>query len=373
MTNEPEARPYQSRIDALRSAMLKRGRRAPIDALLVSDLTNIGYLSGFGGSAALLLISQTDAVFITDGRYISLVSSTCPEFTPVEAGGSGGYVEALAESLHARDTLTKIGFEDEHVTVKQMRGWRKAAPESVRWIPASGLVEKLRLVKDEGEIAAIKNAVRIAEAAFAAVQDKLTPGVSERDYALELEFTMRRMGAESPSFDTIVASGPNGAYPHHHAGERQFEAGDLVTIDWGAKASGYCSDITRTVAIPGAPVNETLRKIHAIVLEAKERSSAACTAGADGKYVDDVARDYIKEQGYGPEFKHGLGHSLGRDVHDGNTVSQRSAGHKLAPGVITTIEPGIYIDGLGGVRIEEDVLVTKDGPVVLSTPSIGLN
>ena len=372
MPNQSQDRPYQFRIDALRAAISKRGRRAPIAALLVTDLTNIGYLSGFTGSAAQLVISATDAVFITDGRYISLVTTTCPEFTPVEAGGSGGYSEALATVLRERPALSRVGFEDGHVTVSQLRGWRKAVEASVRWIPASGMVEKLRLVKDEGEIALIKDAVRIAEAAFAAVQDKLVPGVSEQDFALELEFTMRRMGAESPSFDTIVASGPNGAYPHHHAGERQFVAGDLVTIDWGAKANGYCSDITRTVAIPGAPVNEELRKIHAIVLEAKERSSAACTAGADGKYVDDVARDYIKEQGYGPEFKHGLGHSLGRDVHDGGTVSQRSAGHKLAPGTITTIEPGIYVDGLGGVRIEEDVLVTVDGPVVLSTPSGGL-
>ncbi len=368
-------RPFAARIEALRRAIwqpAKPARGAAIGALLVYDRHNIAYLSGFTGSTALLLITADEAMFITDGRYTAQVSVQCPEYTLLEARGSGGYNEAIGDALKERPGAIRVGFEASHVTVTQLNAWRKAAPEGVRFTPAPQSIEQARMIKDGGEIALIRNAVRIAESAFAAVRDNLRAGVTERDFALELEFTMRRMGADSPSFDTIVASGPNGAHPHYRAGDRVFEPGDLVTIDWGANASGYCSDITRTVTIPGRPVDERLRRIYEVVLEAKERATEACVAGANGKAVDAVARDIISEAGYGDEFKHSLGHSLGIDVHDGPALSQRADKVTLKPGMVLTVEPGIYVDGLCGVRIEEDVLVTENGPVVLTTPSGGL-
>jgi Xaa-Pro aminopeptidase len=212
----------------------------------------------------------------------------------------------------------------------------------------------------------MRNAIHVAQEAFDSVRNLLKPGIKERYFAIELEFIMRKLGADSPSFDTIVASGPNGALPHYHAGEREFEAGDLVTIDWGANVSGYCSDITRTVPIPGKAVDPKLREIYNIVQQAIIAAIAACKPGANCKAVDSVARDIITEAGYGEQFSHSLGHSLGIITHDGITLSQRAAKVKLAPGVVTTVEPGIYIEGLGGVRIEEDVLVTAEGPLVLT-------
>jgi Xaa-Pro aminopeptidase len=372
MTSDTAApRPYAGRISALQKALQAPKRRSPLDALVVSDLTNIGYLCGFDGSAALIVVTAEMPVFITDGRYASAVSAQMPEFTVFEARGSGGYAEALAVVLRGANGVARVGFEGGNVTVDLLRSWRKQAPE-LRWAPGSNLIPRLRMVKDESEIDAIRNAIRIAEGAFAVMQEHIRPGISERDFALEIEFTMRRMGADAPSFDTIVASGPNGAHPHHHASTRRFDAGDLVTLDWGARANGYCSDITRTFAVPGKPVDETLAHVHNVVLDAMNQAIDACIPSANGKEVDAVARGIIAAAGYGDAFKHSLGHSLGREVHDGPSLSQRSEKAILEPGMVTTVEPGIYLDGLGGVRIEEDVLVTEDGPVVLTVRSPGL-
>ncbi len=225
-------------------------------------------------------------------------------------------------------------------------------------------METLRLVKDAGEIALIQNAITVAEAAMAQVKPLLRPGTREQDFALELEFAMRKRGASGAAFDTIVASGTNGAHPHHHAGPRPFVSGDFVTIDWGATVSGYNSDLTRTFAIEA--VTEKQHEVYAVVLEAQRRAIAAIQPGKTGKEIDAVARDYISEQGYGEAFGHSLGHSLGRSVHDGPGFSVRSDTLILAPGMVMTVEPGIYLEGWGGLRIEEDVLVTEDGCAVLT-------
>ncbi len=373
-TEANTALPFANRIQSFRE-QLAQTRRVPVDAALISNRTNIGYLSGFRGSTAMLLISPTEAIIITDGRYLAQAAIECPNYAIVEAKSSGGYSEALASTLKERPAIGRLGFESGTVTVDQLKQWRKDAAKAdaqARFVPGPKIAEDLRKIKSADEIELIREAVRIAEGAFERVRENIKAGVSERDFGLELEFTMRRMGADAPSFDSIVASGPNGAHPHHGVSDRIMEAGDLVTIDWGARKNGYCSDITRTVAVPGKPVDETLAKLHAIVLEAKVRSTEACLAGANGKDVDAIARQIIIDAGYGDDFKHSLGHGLGRDVHDGMTLSQRSDKITLKPGMVTTIEPGIYVNGLGGIRIEEDVLITENGPVVLTTPSPAL-
>jgi Xaa-Pro aminopeptidase len=338
----------------------------------VTDITNVGYLSGFTGSLAYVFITDSEAIFLTDGRYTAQAAIQCPNYTLAQAKGSGGYTEGLAGILADRPALRRLGYEDEHVTVSQLNHWCRGVDRVIRWSALSGVVESLRAIKDDFEIALIREAVRIAEAALASLLPSIKPGIAERDFAIELEFTMRRMGADAAAFETIVASGPNGAFPHHEPGPRLFEAGDLVTIDWGARKDGYFSDITRTVAVPGKPVDDTRRTIYRVVDEAKNRAIEACVPGALGRDVDSIARQVISDAGYGDYFNHGLGHGLGLSVHDGLTLSQRAQDVVLEPGIVTTVEPGIYVEGVGGVRIEEDVLVTNSGPIVLTRPAESL-
>ena len=350
------------RLDALRRALTAHD--PPLDALLLTDSVNLGYVSGFTGSTAQVVITPSEALFITDARYTLRAQAECAGFEVIQTpAGSGGYGDALKSVLEARPGIKQLGFEANAVTVSQFEKFQALLPE-LQWVPTSDLVETLRLVKDESEIALIKNAITVAETAMEQVKPLLTPGTREQDFALELEFAMRKLGASGAAFDTIVASGTNGAHPHHHAGPRPLVSGDFVTIDWGATVNGYNSDITRTYAI-GA-VTEKQRDIYAIVLEAQRRAIAAITPGKTGKEIDAVARDYITEQGYGEAFGHSLGHSLGRSVHDGPGFSVRSETLILSPGMVMTVEPGIYLEGWGGLRLEEDVLVTEDGCEILT-------
>lgn len=369
----PAALPQSSRLARLRGLLAEthrpRGKR--LDALVLSNITNIGYISGFTGSSALALVTAAEAFFLTDSRYSAQARRECPDFDVIETGYSGA-MEPLGTLLADRPGLARIGFEAGNVTVGQFALWKKKSPRGRAWLPTEGLVEGLRLVKDSGEIKRIQAAIRIAEKAFAQLLPRVVAGASERDLAVELDFAMRRLGADGVAFETIVASGPNGAFPHHHPTERRLLAGDMVTFDWGAVKDGYVSDITRTVTVPGAKPAAKLLEIHQIVQQAKERATAAIRPGLTGKEVDAVARGYIAERGYGEYFGHSLGHSIGRTVHDGTTLSFRAEKVVLAPGMVTTVEPGIYIEGVGGVRIEEDVLVTQSGHEILSAPSKGL-
>jgi len=341
------------------------GREVPLDALLLTDLDNIGYLTGFTGSTAQVVVTPSEAVFITDSRYMVQAARECAGFTLVETPhGSGGYGEALQNVLKERPIVQKLGFEAGNVTVAAWEKLRELSPE-LEWVSTESIVGDLRMVKDAGEIAAIRRAIAVAEAAFLSVKHLLAPGTRERDFALELEYAMRRGGAEGTAFESIVASGAMGARPHHHAGPRPFISGDFVTIDWGACVDGYNSDITRTIGI--GTVTPRHREVYAVVLEAQRLAIAAIRPGATGKEIDAVARDYITAQGFGEAFGHGLGHSLGRDVHDGPGLSARSEGSILQPGMVLTVEPGIYLEDWGGVRIEEDILVTETGCEVLTS------
>lgn len=351
-----------ARLNALRRALAAHD--PALDALLLTDIGNLGYMTGFTGSTAQVVVTQTEALFITDARYTLRAQSECAGFEIVQTpAGSGGYGDALKSILEARPSIKQLGFEANTVTVSQFEKLRALLPDS-QWVPTSDIVETLRLVKDAGEIALIQNAIAVAEAAMEQVKPLLRPGTREQDFALELEFAMRKLGASGAAFDTIVASGTNGAHPHHHAGPRPLVSGDFVTIDWGAAVNGYNSDITRTFAIEA--VTDKQREIYAIVREAQQRAIAAIRPGRTGKEIDAVARDFIAEHGYGDAFGHSLGHSLGRSVHDGPGFSVRSDTLILVPGMVMTVEPGIYLEGWGGLRLEEDVLVTQDGCAVLT-------
>jgi len=349
-----------ARLEGVRRALAEK----ELDGLLLTHRDNIGYVSGFTGSTAQVLITPSESLFITDSRYTIVARAQCPDFEIVETpAGSGGYGEALQQVLTARPALQRLGFEAAHVPVAQWEKWQEVSPK-VEWVSTENSVETLRLTKDAGEIARIRRAITVAEAAFETIKPLLRPDVSERDIALELEFAMRRGGAEGIAFDTIVASGPQGALPHHHPNDRQLQTGDFVTLDWGATVDGYNSDITRTVGIGN--ISDKQREVYGIVLEAQRCAIADIAPGRNGREIDAVARDFITERGYGPAFGHSLGHSLGRSVHDGPGFSVRTEALILALGMVLTVEPGIYLEGWGGIRIEEDVLVTENGCEILT-------
>ncbi len=357
----------QVRLAVLRTQDATAEPAHKIDGLLISDIVNVGYVSGFTGSTALALVMPDKAYLITDARYAIRARAECPHFEPVIAKLSAAALEGLVKILEGYAKDVRLGFETS-VPYGTLHGWKAKAPNTIRWRPAEGIVEKLRMVKDDGELAAIRVAVGIAQDAFADVLPLIKPRITERQFALELDFAMRRRGADRVSFDTIVASGPNGANPHCTPADRPFEAGDLVTVDWGAERDGYVSDITRTVLVPGKAATDEQRKVYESVLRAKQLATAAITPGAPGKDIDAIARDFIAARGYGENFGHSLGHCIGRVVHDGPALSSRSE-VILQPGMVVTVEPGIYVEGWGGIRIEEDVLVTETGHEVLSFPS----
>jgi Xaa-Pro aminopeptidase len=331
-----------------------------LPALLVSQIVNVGWLSGFTGSHGFVLLTPETALFATDSRYVTQAASECPGFKQVKLETSAP--EEIAGVL-AQANAPRIGFEAGHLTYKLHQVYREKLPPEIEFVPTERIIENLRLVKEEGEIARIEAACRVVDETFQHILPFLKPGAVERDVMLELEWFMRKERRAEVAFDTIVASGPRSALPHGRASDRVMQSGDFVTLDFGARLDGYCSDITRTVVL-GAPTEEQ-RKVYQTVLDAMYRAIEGIRPGAAGRDVDAIARDYIKEVGYGDCFGHGLGHSLGLTVHDGPGFGLRSD-ITLAPGMVMTVEPGIYIHEWGGVRIEHDVLVTDSGSRILT-------
>jgi Xaa-Pro aminopeptidase len=363
---------HVARLHRVREALLSYARspraQRGVDALLVTNIVNVAYLTGFSGTSAVVVISKDAAAFYTDFRYFAQAQAQCPVY---DVRMTTSLTESVRSLIDEHANWKRIAFEAANLTVDMHGRYVKPAQNNVvRWIPTVDIVENLRMIKDESELEAIR--VAIAQRSLNAVAGDLRPGTTESAFALALEAEMRRQGADKPSFDTIVASGPQGALPHHHPNDRVLEPGDLVTIDYGALANGYCSDITRTVLVPGGPCDPEKQRIYDIVNEAKNRAIAAIRPGATGKEIDAIARDHIIAAGHGEHFGHSLGHSIGREVHDGQTLSSRADKVILTPGVVTTVEPGIYINGWGGVRIEEDVLVTETGHEVLTESAGGL-
>jgi Xaa-Pro aminopeptidase len=324
-----------------------------IDGLLVTNPYNRRYITGFTGTAGVALISRDKAVFITDFRYVEQASKQVQGFEIVQH--TGPIVEEAANQA-ARLGIQKLGFEQEDVSYATFKAYESAVKAEL--VPTSYVIEKLRLIKSESEIKILKEAAEIADAAFEHILTFIRPGVKEIDVANELEFFMRKQGATSSSFDIIVASGHRSALPHGVATEKVIEKGELVTLDFGAYYKGYCSDITRTIAV-GA-ISDELKTIYDIVLQAQLRGMNGIKPGMTGKEADALTRDYISEKGYGEYFGHSTGHGIGLEIHEGPALSVRSD-VVLAPGMVVTVEPGIYIPGLGGVRIEDDTVVTENG------------
>ena len=332
---------------------------AGCDALLVTDLTNIRYLTGFSGSAAMLLVTTDELVFVTDGRYRDQATSQLQETrvtARVEIGRTSDEQRELLVGPVA--AVPRLGLEAEAVTWAQQRKFAGEWFPTTELVATSGLVEDLRRVKDAGEVARIQAACAMADAALAAVRHRLGEGATEAEVALELEWQMRRLGADGPSFDTIVASGPNGAMPHHRAGDRRIAEGDLVVIDFGALVDGYHSDMTRTVMV-GEP-SETQRRMLATVESSQAAGVAAVRSGVDVSEVDEACRAVLRDVGWEDAFLHGTGHGVGLDIHEAPRVSATAAG-TLADGHVVTVEPGVYFPEHGGVRIEDTVVVTAEG------------
>ncbi|RRJ66481.1 aminopeptidase P family protein [Paenibacillus oralis] len=339
-----------TRVVRLREAMKLQN----IEALLITGEVNRRYLTGFTGSSGYVLVTPEKAWLLTDFRYLTQAAEQAPGFEIVDHGAS---VTGTIKSLLAQENLERLGFEEEHVVFSAYRTYeRELKPTAL--VPVSGLIEELRLYKDSEELALMKEAAELADRTFLHMLDVLKPGVSEWDAALELETFMRKHGAEGTSFDTIIASGERSALPHGRASERIMQTGELVTMDFGAFMNGYCSDITRTVAL-GKPADK-LREIYDIVLEAQLHTLEHLRPGMTGREADALARDIIARYGYGEYFGHSTGHGLGMEVHENPRVSKTSD-TVLKPGMVVTVEPGIYLPGLGGVRIEDDVVITETG------------
>ncbi len=338
---------------------------AGCDAVLVTHLVNIRYLTGFTGSAALLLVRPDGMVFVTDGRYRDQSALELAESgvdADIRVGLSAGAQKELLEE--ATVGVGRIGLEAGAVTWSQQRKYDADWFPDAELVPTDGLIEDLRKVKDPGEVDRMAAAAAIADAALATVRHRLADGPTEEEFALELDFEMRRRGAAGPSFETIVASGPNGAKPHHRPSDRRIGRGELVVIDFGALVEGYCSDMTRTLCV-GEPSSATTRRMVDVVAESQRAGVDAVRAGVEGKAVDGACRDVIAAAGWAEAFLHSTGHGVGLDIHEDPRVSSAST-DTLESGHVVTVEPGVYLAEHGGVRIEDTMVVTEHGCRILT-------
>lgn len=335
-----------------------------LDALLISAPENRRYLSGFTGSAGYLFISSERAVLVTDSRYTEQATNQAPDFQVMQVrGGWDWLLEQLKET-----GVKRVGFESRDMTVATYNSLVGAVKDDsalsqVSMIATAEMPEEGRVFKDQRELALLQRAIDASDAAMEAVCPNITTGMTEKEVAWRMEMAMRDFGADGISFDTIVASGPNGAMAHHRPSDRAIQAGEPIVIDMGAIAEGYCSDITRTVVV-GEP-DETFHKIYDIVLGAQLTAINTVRPGMTGEDCDDLSRAVIAEAGYGDNFGHSLGHGVGLAVHENPRVSPRSP-DKLEPNMVFTVEPGIYLTGWGGIRIEDIVVLGDDGAKVLS-------
>jgi Xaa-Pro aminopeptidase len=334
-----------------------------LDALVVSHPPNVFYLSGFTGSAAALVLTSAGATLFTDPRYTVQAREEATA-ARVEIGRGSLMAAAAAHlaRLRARRGL-RIGFEGTHMTVAQKSALDEAAGAGVRWVSWDGRIEAARAVKDAGELYLMREAAKIACSSWEEILPLVRPGVLETELAAEVEFRMRRKGASGPAFDTIIASGPRGALPHSHASQRAVGKNELVVFDLGAILRGYSSDLTRTVFVGRAPAES--RRWYSAVLEAQQAARDVLRPGVSGQEVDAAARRILHRAGLGKQFVHSTGHGLGLEVHEMPRLAQ---GEKwlLRAGVVVTIEPGVYVEGKGGIRIEDDALVTPEGAEYLT-------
>ena len=352
---------FHYRVDRLRQLLEDEG----IEGFVIiniegSDSLNLRYLTGFAGSFGILIITQTEQILLTDSRYLERVRKEVVGFEVVEL--KGNWAERLGEKL-AELGLKRIGVNELTLSLHdagQLRGKAKVEP-----VPLEGPVERLRLRKDEGEIARVKRAVELTDQALEYALEFVKPGMSEREVAWELEKWMRENGSDGIAFPVIAAAGPNSALPHATPSDRRIEEGDLLLLDIGARCEGYCADLTRVISI--GPPSERQREVHEVVRRAQGAALAGIRVGMSGVEADRLARDAIQEAGFGDAFGHGLGHGVGLAVHEGPRLSPFAEPEpQLEPGMVVTVEPGIYLPGEFGVRIEDLTVVREEGLEVLT-------
>ena len=351
------------RIDRLRAAMVND----ELDALLVTARSNIRYLTGFTGSAGIVVVTLEDMVIVTDGRYTEqaadqLSVSSSPSRLEITSIAQREVVASIAGSA------SRIGLEADHITWSAQRRYADDWFSAQQIVATTGLIETLRRSKDTAELARMELAAAIADAALAERRSSLLDGLTESEFALALDSAMRQLGASGTSFETIVASGPNGAKPHARPTDRRIQDGDLVVIDFGCIVDGYCSDMTRTVAI--GEVDATCLRMLEVVTASNEAGVAAVGPGVPASEIDATARSVIAEAGWLDSFTHGTGHGVGLDIHEAPRVAATST-DTLSPGDVVTVEPGVYLPAHGGVRMEDSVVVTPDGcrPLTHTTKS----
>ena len=345
-----------TRADALVDVLRER----ELDALLVGDLVNVRWLTGFTGTNGAALVGPDLKVFATDFRYVEQAQAQVPgAFERVR--GKQDLLEDLCKRMSGR-----VGFDDAHVTVQRHRRLQHLVPEGVELEPAAGAIEALRAVKDSAEVEAIRAATALADEVFAEIAERGLAGRTEYDVAVDAEVAMRRRGASGPSFAPIIAGGAHGALPHAEPRQVEIERDTLVVVDMGCILDGYCSDCTRTYAT-GEGITDEMREVYDLVLRAQLASLDAVRAGVTGKSVDAVARDLIADAGRGDQFGHGLGHGVGLEIHEEPRLSQTAADDPLRAGNVVTVEPGVYVPGGFGVRIEDLVVVTDDGCEILTS------
>lgn len=346
---------YRERIKHLRNFF----QEAAIEALIVMQPENRFYLSGFNGSAGMLLFTQAAAYLLTDFRYHTQAQQQAPDYLVQKYEGNAS---SMVRTLLNEQGVKRLGFEGDNVTYQQYHDWQVKL-SGTELVAVNGLVERLRQVKDAGELSYIRQAANLTDAAFTHILDMIKPGVTELELALELEHFMRRQGAEKIAFDTIVASGPRSAFPHGVPGKRKLIPGDLVMLDFGAVYAGYCSDLTRTVVL--GPLDKKQREIYNVVREAQAQALVAIKEGVAAGAIDQVARQVISESGFGAYFGHSLGHGVGLAVHE-NPALARNQEVVLEAGMVVTVEPGVYLEGWGGIRIEDLVVVGQRNAEILS-------
>jgi Xaa-Pro aminopeptidase len=347
--------PGQSVLTNIRESLKRKG----LSGFLVTDIINVRYCTGFSGSSGFLFITAQENFFVTDFRY---QEQSAQEVSGWEIAIEKGNRVKTIQNLYKRTGIKKLGIESS----VSYSFFRKLSEAGLVLHDLEGLVEKIREIKTDTEIIVIQEAVRRAEKAFLDIKPHIREGAREQSIALRLEERLKKNGCRKAAFDIIVASGPNSALPHAKPTEKKIGPGDLVIIDWGGEADGYFSDMTRTLLVKGGEHLSKKKEIYRIVLEANIRSISSVAAGTHSKQVDTAARNYIKRSGYGDCFGHGTGHGVGLQVHEAPRIT-RTGNVPLRENMVFTIEPGIYVPGLGGVRIEDIVVVNRNQPTVLTT------
>jgi len=343
-------------------------REKNIDAIIVENLINVRYLTGFDGSYGIAIIDQEKSLFITDGRYAEaaeeIVFGAEIQIQPIRD------IDQYFEDIFKKRDYKKLAFESS-ISYHQFQQLNKRLKNcSTELVDETNLIKNLRMVKDEAEIAQIRKAAEIADQMMQTIWSEIKPGMTEREVSRRIRFLSEELGGSGESFTNIVASGVNSSRPHHHPGDSKLKDGDMITIDLGAVFEGYCSDMTRNPNLGKA--NSKYENIYNVCLEAQQSAVKACKAGMSGKELDSIARDIISSAGYGDHFQHGLGHGVGLEIHEGPRLSQSSK-DTMEAGMVVTVEPGIYLPGFGGVRIEDLIVVTEDEPIVLSQTPLTLH